>query len=142
MSHRHVYPGSCHCRNVEIRLASDRTPDELGLRTDTCSFCNKHHALYTSDPSGAVDIAVRDEALVERYRFGTKTADFLVCRACGVFVAAYMPEPPLAVVNVNVLDARSAFLQNETKVADLDGETLEQRLVRRRARWTPVCSFR
>lgn len=72
---------------------------------------------------------------------GTKTADFLLCKACGVFVVAYMPEPPLAVVNVNVLDARAAFLTNVLQVADFDGELLEQRLERRRTKWTPVLSF-
>ena len=141
MSFRYTYPGSCHCRNIEIRLESDKTAPELGLRTDTCSFCNKHHALYTSDPHGALYIAVREADLVERYRFGTKTADFLLCQACGVFLAAYMPEHALAVINVNALEARAAFLANELQVANLDAETLEQRLARRKARWTPVLSF-
>ena len=141
MSLDYVYPGACHCKNVEIRLESDKTARELGLRTDTCSFCNKHHALYTSDPRGALCIAVREADLVMRYRFGTKTADFLLCKACGVFVAAYMPESALAVINVNVLEARDAFLGNELHVADLDAETLEQRLARRKARWTPVLAF-
>ena len=138
---RYAYQGACHCQNIEIRLESDKTALELGLRTDTCSFCNKHHALYTSDPRGALYIAFREAHLVERYRFGTKTADFLLCKACGVFVAAYMPEPALAVINVNALEARGAFLANELHVTNLDAETLEQRLTRRKARWTPVLSF-
>jgi hypothetical protein len=141
MSRRYAYPGACHCGNIDVRLESDRTPLELGLRTDTCSFCRKHHAFYTSDPGGEVHLACREARLVERYRFGTRTADFLLCKACGVFVAAYMPEPPLAVVNVNVLDASAAFLANPVQVVNLDGESLEQRLARRRARWTPVISF-
>jgi hypothetical protein len=144
MSYRHVYAGACHCRNLELRLESDRTPLELGLRTDTCSFCAKHHSMYTSDPAGAVHLAVRDEARLERYRFGTRTADFLLCRTCGVFVAAYATYedgPQVAVVNVHVLDARAEFLANQLQVADLEGEPVEQRLARRRARWTPVRSF-
>lgn len=116
-------------------------PRELGLRTDTCSFCNKHHALYTSDPEGALRITVRVAALVMRYRFGTRTADFMLCKACGVFVAAHMPESALAVINANALEARADFLANELSVADFDAETLEQRLARRKARWTPVLSF-
>jgi hypothetical protein len=140
MSRRFTYPGACHCRNIELVLESDHTPGELGVRTDTCSFCQKHHAVYASDPGGDVHLIFRDADLVERYRFGTKTADFLSCKACGVFVAAYMAEPPLAVVNVNVLDARAAFLANEVQVADFEGESVEQRLARRRARWTPVRS--
>jgi hypothetical protein len=141
MSFRYTYPGACHCGNVEVRLESNKTARELGLRTDTCSFCNKHRALYTSDPEGALHIVARRADLVTRYRFGTKTADFLFCKTCGVFVAAYMPEAALAVVNVNVLDARGAFFESELKVADLDKETLEQRLARRKVRWTPVRSF-
>jgi hypothetical protein len=141
MSFRYTYPGACHCRNIEIHLESDKTARELGLRTDSCAFCNKHHALYTSDPDGAVRITIREADLVTRYRFGTRTADFLLCKTCGVFVAAYMPESALAVINVNALDARAEFLANELKVADFDAETLEQRLARRKARWTPVRSF-
>jgi hypothetical protein len=141
MPRRYEYPGSCHCHNIEIRLESDKTPTELPLRTDTCSFCNKHRAVYTSDPEGEVHLAVRDDGKVERYRFGTRTADFLICKPCGVFIAAYMPELSLAVINVSPLDARAAFLQNELQVANLDSESVEQRLARRRARWTPVGSF-
>jgi hypothetical protein len=141
MSFRYTYSGACHCKNIELRLESDKTALELGLRTDTCSFCHKHHALYTSDPEGALHITMHDADLVTRYRFGTKTADFLSCKTCGVFLAAYMPEAALAVINVNALESRAAFLANELKVVDLDAETLEQRLLRRKARWTPVLSF-
>jgi hypothetical protein len=137
---RHIYPGSCHCQNIAIRLESDKAAPELPLRTDTCSFCNKHHAIYTSDPEGEFHLAVSEANLVERYRFGTRTADFLVCKSCGVFVAAIMPEASLGVINVNVLDARAAFLDNELQIANLDAESLEQRLARRRARWTKVGS--
>jgi hypothetical protein len=141
MSRRHTYAGACHCRNLEVRLESDKTPLELGLRADGCSFCAKHHALYTSDPGGEMHLVVREPRLLERYRFGTKTADFLLCKACGVFVAAYMPASSLAVVNVNALDARAAFLANPIQIADVDGESVEQRLARRTARWTPVVTF-
>jgi hypothetical protein len=145
MSRRYTYPGACHCRNLELRFESDKTPFELGLRADDCSFCSKHHALYASDSGGVVHLAVRDAKLLERYRFGTRTADFLVCRACGVLVAVYMPEPPfvvsVAVVNVNALDARDAFLASSLQMVNFEGESVEQRLERRRARWTPVRSF-
>src|SRR5689334_7804481 len=101
MPDRRVYLGACHCGNLGLRFESDKTPLELGTRADGCSFCERHRAVYTADPAGRVSIAVRDGSLLSRYRFGTKTADFLLCKACGVFVAAYMPEPPVAVVNVN-----------------------------------------
>jgi len=135
---RRVYSGTCHCGNVELRLDSDKTPLELGTRADTCSFCAKHGALYTSDPDGALHVAIRDATAVARYRFGTRTADFVLCTTCGVLAAATMPEPALGVINIHVLDARAEFLANPIQVADFDGESVEQRLARRRARWTPV----
>src|SRR2546422_3634073 len=46
---------------------------------DTCSFCRKHGARTTSDPSGRVVITVRHPGQLLRYRFGLETADFLVC---------------------------------------------------------------
>jgi hypothetical protein len=141
MSRRYVYPGACHCRNLEVRLESDQTPAELGARRDTCSFCTKHHAVYTSDPAGEVHLACGDVSLVERYRFGTRTAEFLLCKACGVLVAATMSEPAVAVVNVNVLDACTAFLTHPISVLDVERESVEQRLARRGARWTPLRSF-
>jgi hypothetical protein len=141
MSLRYTYPGACHCRNFELLLESDLTAQELGVRTDTCSFCAKHHALYAADPAGELHVTVRDPEVLQRYRFATRTADFLVCKTCGVYVGAYMPEAALAVVNVHVLDARAAFLAEPVRVVDLEGESVEQRLARRRARWIPVRSF-
>jgi hypothetical protein len=141
MPRRHTYGGACHCGAIEVRLESDKTPAELALRADGCSFCTKHHALYTSDPSGQLHVVVREAHQLERYRFGTRTADFLICKACGVFVAAYMPESSRAVVNVNVLEARAAFMANQVEVLDVDGESVEQRLARRTAKWTPVATF-
>jgi hypothetical protein len=141
MPRRHSYPGACHCRNLEVRLDSDLSPIELGVRADGCSFCEKHQALYTSDPAGEIHLSGREAHLVQRYRFGTRSADFLLCKGCGILVAVYLPSPGLAVVNVNVLDARAAFLAHPISRADFEGESLEHRLARRRARWTPVVSF-
>jgi hypothetical protein len=49
--------------------------------------------------------------LVELYSFGTRTADFLICRRCGVFIAAVsdLETVPCAVVNVNCLDAHAFY---------------------------------
>jgi len=46
-----------------------------------------------------------------RYRFGLGITDFLLCRKCGVYVAAVMTtaEGALGVLNVNVLDDRTPF---------------------------------
>ena len=134
----HVYSGGCHCGNLTVRFETRRSPEELGVRRDTCSFCQKHQVRSTSDPAGTLHVAAADPSLVERYRFGTRTADFLICRRCGVYVAAVMPDALIGVVNASVFHEHAAFLALPLKVADLDGETLDERLARRKSRWTPI----
>jgi hypothetical protein len=38
-----------------------------------------------ADPEGLFEVWADDWSLVENYRFGTCTCDFLICRRCGVF---------------------------------------------------------
>lgn len=63
---------------------------ELPARACQCGFCRKHDSLYTSDPQGQMRFTVQDRAAIIRYRFASKTADFLICRRCGVYVGAQM----------------------------------------------------
>jgi hypothetical protein len=43
-----------------------------------------------SDRTGAVRILVHDPALLIRYGFGLRTADFLLCGRCGTYLGAVM----------------------------------------------------
>ena len=78
-------------------------------------------------------------SLVELYRFGMRTADFLICRRCGVFIAAIsdLETAPRAVVNVNCLDDRARFTVLAT-MHEFQNETLESRTSRRSANWMPA----
>jgi hypothetical protein len=131
--------GGCHCGNIRILFESDHSPEKLPLRACTCSFCRAHGGISTSDPLGRLQITVRDPALLSRYRFGFKTADFLICRSCGVYVAAVQTEGEacFATLNVNVLDVREVFRQTAV-AADYDGEQAVARRARRAATWTPT----
>jgi hypothetical protein len=64
---------------VTFRLAASRPPEDLPVRACGCRFCRQHAALSTSDPDGHVIFQVADPARLARYRFGLKTADFLIC---------------------------------------------------------------
>jgi len=134
-----VLHGGCHCGNVRVELATARSPGELSLRTCQCTFCQKHGARYASDPGGRLTITVADAALLHRYRFALGVTDFLICRACGVYVAATTTEAPelLGVVNVNVLDDQ-VTLPRTAEPMVFDGESVEGRTARRVRGWTPV----
>jgi hypothetical protein len=112
---------------------------ETRLRACGCSFCRAHNTRTTSDPNGSVDIRAADWSLVERYRFGTGTAEFLICRRCGVYIGAIGESAAgtRAVINTNCLDDRAAFTQKPQPV-DHDGEATGDRLARRAANWTPA----
>jgi hypothetical protein len=49
-----------------------------------------------ADPEGLLEVWADDWSLVENYRFGTRTCDFLICRRCGDPEAAqqYSPDQP------------------------------------------------
>ena len=89
---QHEHRGSCHCGNLRWTLLSELSLAQLPVRTCGCRFCRKHGLLTTSDPQGEMNFILTDDTAVLRYRFDTKTADFLMCGRCGVYVGAQMEE--------------------------------------------------
>jgi hypothetical protein len=92
----------------------------------------------TSDPEGTVELSARDGAL-HLYRFGQRTADFWICRECGVYVAAVLESRSrrYAVINVQTIEDRPPSLPAPVE-SRFDGESVPQRNERRLQRWTPV----
>ena len=126
------HTGGCHCENIKVRLRLAKPPEQMPLRSCSCSFCRSHGTRTISDRDGLVEIAATDWSLVERYQFGSRTADYLLCRRCGVYVGAVCETSSglRAVVNVNCLDDRAAFTRAPA-APDYDGETTDARLGRR-----------
>ena len=128
--------GRCHCGNVAFELDWDPEPAEIPARACTCTFCRKHGGVWTSAPAGALRIRIADDALLSRYAFGTGTAEFHVCARCGVvpLCTSAIDGGLYAVVNVNTFEgvdpARLKHSQH-----DLDGESTDQRLARRKRNW-------
>jgi hypothetical protein len=81
---------------------------------------------------------IAEPSKLQRYRFGTRSTDFLVCRGCGVYLGALLTSNhgQFATLNINTIQAA---LQVPAPVpVSYDAESLEQRQSRREARWTPV----
>jgi hypothetical protein len=134
-----LHAGGCHCGNISVRLRLSRSPEQMPLRSCACSFCRSHGTRTVSDREGSVEITATDRSLVERYQFGSRTADYLLCRRCGVYVGAVCETSTglRAVVNVNCLDDRAAFTQSPS-APDYDGESTTTRLDRRSVNWMPA----
>jgi len=135
----HSLTGACHCGALHVTFETPTPLAELPLRACGCSFCRKHGVRTTSDPAGTVTFRVDDAGTLQRYRFGTRTAESLVCRNCGIYLAATVAIDGAlyAVINVNALDDRTAF-ERTPEVMNYDGESAEQRIARRRLKWTPA----
>jgi hypothetical protein len=133
------YRGGCHCGVIKVTYRTDIDPAHWALRHDGCSFCRRHGVVGTSDAAGEVTVHIGDASKVRHYRFAQKTADFLLCVECGVFVAAITGTDggARAVINARVLDDISPKFNEVTRV-HFDDETPEQRGERRSRYWTPV----
>jgi hypothetical protein len=133
------HSGGCHCGNIHVLLRLSKPPENNPVRTCTCSFCRSHNPGMISDPSGLLEVSADNWSLVELYRFGTRTADFLICRRCGVFIAAIsdLETTPCGVVNVNCLEDRSRFIAPVT-MHEFQSETIGARIARRAANWMPA----
>lgn len=126
--------GQCHCGNLRFRLD---TEGPLNLRACQCRFCRAHGAACASDPAGRAWIEIGDEDLLNRYRFGLQTADFLICRRCGGYLGALLETPEGAFATLNLRNARGLELPAAEPV-EYGGESAETRIRRRTRSWTPA----
>ena len=116
-----------------------KPPQATPLRACGCAFCRAHSTRTVADLGGAAEIAANDWSQVEFYRFGSQTADYILCRRCGIYIGAVCDTASgtRAVINVNSLEDRATF-SAVPEASNYDGETTETRLARRAERWMPV----
>ena len=141
MTMMQAYHGGCHCGALRVTFETALEPSAIQRRACQCSFCRSHGGVTMSDHDGAMRIDAKADALV-RYRFGLKTADFLICKNCGVYVAAvYLDgDDGWAIVNSNAMHERDAFSAPIDKIT-YDGENPGSRGARRKTKWTPLLAF-
>ena len=135
----HTFTGSCHCGALGFTFHTQLPAAQWRLRACQCRFCRAHGALTTSDPAGRLTFRIDRSESLRRYRFGLKTADFLVCGNCGVYVGAQIETPLGAFGIINTLALTPCPTELPAAVpADYDSEDSGERLVRREQRWTPL----
>jgi hypothetical protein len=129
-----IYRGVCHCGAVRAEYETDAP---VRLRQDGCSFCSSRGVKSASDPEGALRLS--STLRLNRYRFGHKTADFLICPVCGTYVATCMDSPRGPIGVINVIGLNIAELKNlPATLTSLEGESVDERIARRISRWTPL----
>jgi len=132
--------GGCHCGNIRVVYKTAMAPEDTCPRACQCAFCRKHNTAAISDPSGDLEITVKDADLLSRYQFGLKAADFLICKSCGVYVAAFMPGEGdgqgYATLMSFTLDDHARYPQSQPTSYSSEDEA--GRRQRRREQWTPA----
>ena len=128
--------GRCHCGNVSYALEWPTVLTKLPLRRCSCSFCTRHGCIWTSHPDATLVTAVREPERVSHYRQGTGTADFFVCRNCGVvcYSLCEIDGRLYSIVNARTLEGDALQTGRITSI-NFEGEELADRLARRTRNW-------
>ena len=130
--------GRCHCGNLSYTLHWPQSSAPT-LRACACDYCSRHGALWTSHPDAPVTLTILETAQVLPYRFATASADFLVCRRCGILTLTrcVLDDGERTVVNANTFE--NLALEYCARVTtNFDGEDRAQRLARRQRNWSPL----
>lgn len=92
-------------------------------------------------PDATIDFTAEQTSALQRYQFGLKTADFLLCSRCGGYLGALIETPSgrFGIVNTLLLRPRPSELQLAAP-ASYDGEDARGRIARRESRWSRVGS--
>ncbi len=128
--------GGCHCRSIRYELEWPAASGLIPARRCGCSFCTRFNGTWTSHPQAILDVTETASRTATRYRFGTGTADFLICAACGVVVVAITESAAglKAVLNINTLDEAES-LEFDYSDSDFGSESVDQRMSRRNENW-------
>lgn len=131
-----VINGACHCGNIDFELTTDIAAPDIVARACDCSFCRMHVTKNWSDPQGRATLRVRDEAKLQRYRFGLEAVDFYICATCGGYAGAVLrdDEGTWATLNLRLTDLR----ENPVAPASYGAQSGEENRMRRKRVWTPT----
>ena len=137
-----TFEGGCHCGALGFSFQTQLPVAEWSVRACQCGFCRSHRARTTSDPSGWLAFRVKRREALQRYRFGLMTADFLLCRDCGIYLGAQIATArgAFGIINTLALVPQPEGLPLPAK-ADYGSERPRERIARREQRWTPLVTL-
>ena len=134
-----TYAGKCFCGSIGYDYITSTAPAEWSIRACQCAFCRAHDALSTSDPAGDLRFHAASPENLQRFRFAMRTADFLLCRECGVYIGAVIEtgQGRFGIINTHSLAETPPDMAAVAPIS-YDKEDKQGRVGRREERWTPV----
>jgi len=136
------HEGRCHCGAIGYSYRCETPPSDWDIRACQCHFCRAHDALSVSEPASILAFRAAEPEYLQRYRFGLQTADFLVCRRCGVYIGAIIEtgKGHFGIINTHAL-TNPAFELAVPRPVDYGQEQTDERVLRREERWAVVTEF-
>lgn len=112
--------GGCHCGAVRFELEAPESSEVLDCN---CSICSALGYLHLIVPHSDFKLLSGEDSLTS-YKFGTRAANHLFCRTCGV-KSFYQPRshPDCWSVNLRCLDPGHEI---KAKFRQFDGRNWEQ----------------
>jgi hypothetical protein len=134
-----TFEGSCHCGALGFSFETALAVTQWSVRACQCGFCRSRGAMTTSDPAGRLQFQINEADALQRYRFGLKTADYLLCKRCGVYLGAQIDTAhgAFGIINTHALSPPPQGLPAAV-AADYGSENASERIERRARRWTPL----
>jgi hypothetical protein len=112
-----------------------KAPATYHPRSCDCQFCSSHGALYASDSKGTLKIKIKSVSKVNKYRMGSRIADFMICKDCGVMTHVCYEENGSFYGSINVRSANDFACFGGAHVTHLIGLSDQERINRWKAFW-------
>jgi hypothetical protein len=127
--------GGCHCGNISYVAEFTKKLSEYTPRACDCTLCTGHGASYASDRNGTLKININNEDDISKYRQGSRIAEFLICKICGIMTGVCYEENGCVYGSINVRSAceHAAFGYNQ--IAQLEQLSDEDRIKRWKKYW-------
>lgn len=130
--------GRCHCQLNNFVLKWPVAAPVVG-RACSCSYCVSNGAIWTSHPQAELVFNEQLKNTLTSYAFGHKTGNFLSCNKCSSLCLATCKSrnKTIAVINTTIL-TDVVLSDSHIVKTNFDSESINERLARRDANWTPV----
>lgn len=129
---------SCHCGNIIVEYPDDNAFEIA--RQCGCHYCSAAGPTYVSNPYVPVTFQVIDKSQQKITRQGSGTAEFHECINCGlVLVTSEIEGASYCVLNAKTLGIDVSAV--DPNVRNFTGESIKDRLARRKLNWCPVCEL-
>ena len=130
-----IIQGGCHCGNISYVAEFPKQLSVYNPRACDCKFCSSHAAAYASDRRGSLRIKIINDLEVSKYRQGSRIADFLICKKCGIMTGVCYEESGRIYGSINIRSTSEYDAFGDSQSLHLTQSSDEARIKRWKDNW-------